>query len=126
MKLDYLPSGSVDCPLIRLYDFSPVEAKQLHVAVGRLASGELDQVAVHDLPRVASVDRCRLWLCVRSWDQGVVCKSPPADFDCGFTAGTWDNTNGLIETMIRGSDGCQWLAQAPGEVALLMSTSGTW
>jgi hypothetical protein len=53
-------------------------------------------------------------------------KAPPADFDCGFTTETWENAAGLIEPRAGGSAGCQWLAQTPGDAALLLSADGTW
>src|SRR5260370_29163058 len=95
MKLDYLPTGSPDCPLVRLYDFSSAEAEQLLAALTRLAAGLVQRVAVHELPGVEGVGDCRLTLVLRSWDQAILCKGP-ADFECAFTAGTWDNVAGLV------------------------------
>jgi hypothetical protein len=40
-------------------------------------------------------------------------------FECGFTAGSWDNVAGLIEPFASGINGFQWLAHVPGEAALL-------
>jgi hypothetical protein len=93
MRLEYLPDGSPDCPLIRLYDFTPEEARQLLAAVAGLASGAARQVEVHRLPFVEAVGGWRLTLTVGPRDRAV-CRSGPAEFECGFTAGTWDNVGG--------------------------------
>jgi len=126
MKLEDLAAGSPDCPLIRLYDFTPAEAYQLHAAVSGLASDATERVEVDRLPFVEPVGGCRLALVRRSWDQAVVSGAGPAEFECGFTAGTWDNIAGLMEPFAARAGGFQWLAGRPGEAALLLSSSGQW
>jgi len=126
MKLEFLPAGSADCPLIRLFDFRPSEAAELLAALTRLASGAAERVAVHELPGVEAVGGCRLTLCVRPWDQAVVTKGLPADFECGFTRGTWDNVAPLVAPFASDSEGFQLLAGVPGEASLLLSPSGQW
>jgi hypothetical protein len=125
MKLEFLATGSPDCPLLRLYQFTPAEAAQLFAALTRLASGTIPQVAVHELQDVDTVGGCRLTLLLRSWDQAIR-RTGLAEFECALTAGTWDHVAGLVEPFARGSDGFQWLAGTPGEAALLLSTSGQW
>ncbi len=128
MKLEYLVDGSPDCPLIRLYDFTPVEAGQLLTAVAALASGAGDHVKIHELPVVEPVGECRLTLVRRSWDQAIIRGCGPCEFECGFTTGTWDNVAGLVEPFAEGVGGFQWLAGVPGEAAFLLSASasGQW
>jgi hypothetical protein len=126
MKLEFVSEGSPDCPLIRLFDFCPAEAARLLAAITHLVSGAAEQVALHELAGVEAVSGCRLTLCVRPWDQAVVAKGTPADFECGFTRGTWDNVAGLVEPFAHGEDGFQWLAGVPGEASLLLSPSGQW
>jgi hypothetical protein len=50
----------------------------------------------------------------------------PASFECGFTAGAWDNVAGLVEPFTAGGGGFQWLAGSPGEASLLLTASGQW
>ena len=110
MKLDYLADGSPDRPLLRLYDFTPAEAGQLLAAVAGLASGAAERVEVHRLPFVEPLGGCRLSLVRRPWDQAVVRVSPSA-FECGFTAGTWENVAGLIGPRAR------WVQRASDSTA---------
>ncbi len=128
MKLEFLADGSRDCPLIRLYDFNAAEARQFLAAVCALASEAAERIEVHGLPFVESLAGCRLALVRRSWDQAIRRMSGPLEFECGFTAGTWDNVAGLVEPFTEGAAGVQWLAGVPGEAALLLSTSssGQW
>jgi hypothetical protein len=125
MKLEFIAEGSPDCPLIRLYDLTTAEATQLIAAVADLASGGAGQLDVHGLPFVESVDGCCLTLIRRSWDQAVV-RIGPSNFECGFTAGTWDNVAGLVEPFRKDLSGYQWLAGSPGEANVLLSASGQW
>ncbi len=125
MRLEYLPDGSPDRPVIRLFDFTPMEADQLAQATSDLPAEQVRQVALHEPPYVAAVGGCQLTLCLRTWDQAVY-KTGPTAFECGFAAGTWDNVSGLIEPFASGSVGFQWLAGVPGEAALLLSVSGGW
>jgi hypothetical protein len=128
MKLEYLADGSPDCALIRLYDFTPAEAVQLLAAVTALASGDEERVEVHRLPFVDSVGGCRLIFVRRPWDQAIIRRPGACEFECGLTAGTWDNVAMLVEPFAGGAGGFQWLAEIPGEAALLLSASasGQW
>src|SRR5262245_60956117 len=126
VKLEFLPSGSADCPLIRLYNFSLAEARQLHALVSALASAETERVDLHNLPFVEAINGCRLTLVVRAWDQAVIRVGGPADFECGFRSGSWDNVAGLLEPFTETVRGYQWLAGSPGEASLLLSASGQW
>ena len=125
MKLEYLADGSPDCPLLRLYDFTPDQAGQFFAAVAGLASAAAERVEVHRLAFVQPVGGCRLALVRRTWDQGVV-RVGASEFECGFTADTWDHVARLIEPFAQRARGFQWLAGASGEAALLLSASGQW
>jgi hypothetical protein len=126
MTLDYLPDGSPDCPLIRLYDFTPAEAERLRAVLAELAAGTAERVDVHRLPFVESVGGCRLTLIAQTWDAGVVRRAGPAEFDCGFRPDSWGNAAGLVEPFATGAHGFQWLAGTPGEFGLLLSADGRW
>ncbi len=125
MRLQYLPDGSPDCPLIRIFDFTPSEARQFASVLSDLAAERISRVGFHELPGVLSSDGCELVLCLCKWDSAVR-RIGPKTFECGFTAGTWDNIAGLIKPFIAGAGGFQWLAGVPGEAALLLSLSGQW
>jgi hypothetical protein len=126
MKLDYLPDGSPDCPLVRLYDFTPAEAGQLQRVLADLAAGRTSRIDVHCLPFVETVGGCRLVLVAQASDGAVYHRAWPTEFECGFLPDTWDNLAGLIEPFVAGSSGFQWLARTPGEVDLLLSADGRW
>jgi hypothetical protein len=125
MKLEYLLDGSLDCALIRLYDFTPAEVRWLQSAIEGLAAGVTQSVAVHELPSMMSINGSRLTLVRQKWD-GAVVQRGPNQFECGFTADTWDNVARLVEPFTVGAMGYQWLAGVPGEAALLLSPDGDW
>jgi hypothetical protein len=126
MKLEYLATGWSDCPLIRLCDFTRIEAGQFHAVLTDLATGTTERVEVQLLPFVEVVEQCRLALIRRGWDQAVIRTNRFAEFECGFTAETWENVADLVEPFAQGAGGFQWLATTPGEAALLLSASGEW
>lgn len=49
MKLEYIPEGCVDCPLIRLYEFDRNEAVAFKSVLEQLRDGR-EQVALHQEP----------------------------------------------------------------------------
>jgi hypothetical protein len=56
MKLDFIPEGSSDCPLVRLYDFDRKEAADFKSLLEQLRDGR-KEIKVHD--RLSS-SRCEI------------------------------------------------------------------
>jgi hypothetical protein len=125
MRLEFLPEGSDDCPLIRLYDFDCTEVARLFADLSALASRERESIAVHDLPGVESISECRLFLRTGTRDRCVVQLPAPSSFECVLTPESWDNVAGLAEPFLSGNDGCQWLVTS-GDAKWLLSTDGHW
>ena len=109
MKLEYLPDGSPDCPLIRLYNFSVSEATALRAKVAGLGEGSSDSVAVHELPFVMAIDDCQLDLVAVDRDQDVVTADSARRFACVLTQASWEGIVGLMGPFCRpeGSNGYQ-------------------
>jgi hypothetical protein len=124
MRLDFLPEGSPDCPLVRLSGFDPAEAGQLHEVLAGLASGEIDRVDVHELPFIEPIGGCRLVLSVDWWDRGIIRGDSPEDLACGLTAEAWDDIAGLVEPFAKGAIGFQWLTRQGA--SWLISAGGDW
>ena len=98
MKIDSLPSGSPQCPPLRIYEFGPMQATQFRDFCLALDSGERE------------IDS-------RPEDSSFACVLDPAD---------WDNIAGLVEPFCQTERaGCQWLAGAD-KISLLFSCDGTW
>jgi hypothetical protein len=125
MKLDYLADGSPACPLLRLYDFTSAEVNNFHTALSGLASGASERIEVDGLPYVESIGDCRLSLVLTNWDQAVQ-QLDTFNFECGFTASTWDRVAGLVEPFAKNAVGFQWLVDKPGEPNMLLSATGEW
>ena len=125
MKLDYLPADSPHSPLVRLYDFTLPEARQLLLAILELANGTSEESPSMNC-RGSSPWAVVSCFSVSGAGTAPVLTCEPATFECGFTMETWDNVAGLIEPFAQGSAGFQWLAQVPGEAALLLSWDGRW
>jgi len=127
MKLEYLPAGSLDCPLVRLYDFDTSEAVKLRDVVCQLSNWSVDTIVIHDLPFVEPIDSCRLTMRVSKRNHGVSVLLAPSTLVCALSQCYWDNVVGLIEPFceIRAEHGYQWLDDS-GDISLLLSPSGDW
>ena len=71
MKIEFIPDGAVDTPLIRIYDFDQAAVSRLHQVIEALEAGTSDQVFLHELPGMECVGDCRLTLKVGKHDVGV-------------------------------------------------------
>ena len=60
MKIEFLESGSADCPLIRIYGNEPEVCKQLQRTFEQLANGSIEEVSLTDLPGVEPLGGCCL------------------------------------------------------------------
>lgn len=129
MRMEYLPAGSPDCPLIRLYAFSADEAAWLSDLCAALASGETHTIALHEQPQIEPVAAMQLMLTRGDRDQGIQKTADPAAFQLVLTDEGWLDVAGRIAPFThadeRGGESFQWLDET-GEVSLLLSPSGRW
>jgi hypothetical protein len=127
MKIEFLESGSDDCPLIRIYGDEPAVCQQMRIGFEQLASGDVDEVFLTDLPGVQPLGGCRLIAQAGSRDKGVV-RSAGNVFHWVLTPASWDNVAFLIEPFCSSqAGGYQWLDQVPAsEMRVLVSRDGLW
>ena len=125
MKLDCLSNADEGRTIIRLYDFSSEDVLRLNRGICELASENILQFDVNDMLDVIAIDACKLTLLLKSRDQGVV-RTGPKHFECGLSAGSWDNVSGLLEPFVQGSSGFQWLVDFSGDARLLISAGENW
>ena len=126
MKLEYLSGGSPDCPLIRMYEFTPNEAIDLKAIFDCLANGAIIECALHEQKGVEPVAGCQLNLRVGSRDRGIHQLGPLA-FECMLTTEGWFEVADLAEPFCKNTNkgSFQWL-NADGPISLLLSPSGKW
>lgn len=123
MKAEYLPSGSPDCPILRLFDFEAAEVRHLTALCLSLASGSAERA---DIPAEA-VNGCRLTLRVGRWNEGVLNTDEPERFECVLTPDGWEGVAELAAPFCEEQEGqrYQWLDEN-SPVSLLLSPSGQW
>jgi hypothetical protein len=126
MKLQYLPDGSPDSPLIRLYDFQPAEAARLKELFDSLANGSRTSAPLHEQIGIESVDACHLDLRLGAQDVGIVQKGA-LTFECALTAEGWSEVASFVEPFCEAAEAqtYQWLNQ-DGKISFLLSPSGKW
>ena len=125
MKLEYLPYGLSECPLIRLYEFDRSEAQQLRQLVQSMVTGDRQHVALENELWVEPVAGCSLDLRVVKRNDGVR-QEQPLRFACVLTREGWSNVEGLPEPFSKSdSPEFQWLT-TNGGAHLLVSVNGQW
>jgi hypothetical protein len=127
MRLEYLPDGSLDCPLIRLYDFDATAATRLLRLVTSLTDGSVGRIVLDERQEITLVDGCKLALVAGGSDHGVVKVATANQFECVLTPASWANVAGLIEPFCEpgSSNGFQWLDET-SDISLLLSPNGLW
>jgi len=125
MKLEFLPSGSSDCPLIRLFAFTHEEVSRLKSLLESLSHNLANNVALHEQVGFEQVNTCRLYLRVGKCDQGVRAVGP-GTFEGVLSEAAWDNMAGLVDSLCKpNATGYQWLSESAG-IRLLLSHDGKW
>jgi hypothetical protein len=125
MKIEFLESGSADCPLLRIFGDEPDVCQHFRRAFEQLANGSVEEVSLTDLPGVEPLGGCSLIAKVGSRDRGVI-PDEGTVFQWVLTAGGWDNVAGLLEPFCTpGNGGYQWLHQT-GDIRVLISPTGDW
>ncbi len=123
MKVERLTHGSPDCPLVRLFDFTPSEAETLRQAVRRLADRQRMRVDLEADCGVSPVEGFALAFVAAPRDVGF---TPEPSHSCWvLRPESWDNIEGLIVPFTQGATGYQWLCEV-GDTALLFSPDGSW
>lgn len=125
MKIEFLAVGSPDCPLIRLYEFSPAEVGSLRELIKFLSSGSRESISLSEQPWIDSVEDCHLTLRLGDGGQGVR-QSGPSTFECVLSVDEWFNVEGLLDPFCESElNGFQWLSRN-GKTSLLLSHDGRW
>jgi hypothetical protein len=125
MKLEFLESGSRDCPLIRLYEFGTKEANILRRIALHLAGTREQTVLFHEQPGVIPVDGCHLTLHLGEKDLGVS-ELGSNKFKWVLSKAGWFQVAGLIRPFTRiDSSGFQWLSDGD-QIRVLLSHNGSW
>ena len=125
MRLEFLEHGSLDCPLIRLYEFNPREAYQLRCMALPLARGTEATVPLHEQPNVTAIGGCQLRLRQGKKDPRVS-RVSFVKFEWVLSRAGWLQVAGLIRPFSRGAaEGYQWLSEQ-GKVKILLSCDGRW
>jgi hypothetical protein len=127
LRLEFLRSGSPECPLLRFSGEDLNACEQLKETFERLAEGRLDRVRISELPGIAAIDDCRLIASIGTRNRGVGQSGGSDSFEWVLTSAGWDNNAGLIEPFCNhsGLASFQWL-DSPSDIPVLFSPGGQW
>lgn len=125
MKLEYMADGSIECQLIRLYEFTESKAAELASNIEKLVQGEIISIALHNLDFITPVGGCELTLIVSDFGSGIA--DSEDIFMCALSA---EDLSQVAQSTRPFSNSInaykyQWLDET-GEVSLVLSPSGTW
>ncbi|MCP5524391.1 MAG: hypothetical protein H7A46_22910 [Verrucomicrobiales bacterium] len=122
MKLDYLQDGSDACPLVRLYEFDPADARDLRQTFDALAAGGVERVG---LESVTSVDGSQLTFVRSDRDCGIV-ETAPNRFEVVLAPEGWRQAADFVAPFCDGGFGYQWLTPQTRGIRWLFSKDGAW
>ena len=127
MKIEFLPDGSPDCPLLRLFDFDTAEARLLRHALLRLAEGAQNALSLHELLPLEPVGACTLTFQVTEKDHGITGSGQNGVFFCGLRRSSWQSVAERVTPFcIAIEPGTyQWLDESVG-IPWLLSPDGCW
>jgi hypothetical protein len=126
MKMEYLHTGSDDCPLIRIYGTDTVEFATLRDALVRLARGEVRATNLNELAIFGRNDTLSLKCALSGRNEGVARVGRACDFDWQLTRESWEIVSGLVDPFTTASDfPCyQWLTGREAAYGLDVGTIG--
>jgi hypothetical protein len=124
VKLEYLETGSADCPLIRLYEFNSTDIERLRAEVMRLMDGSVSRIRLEKIVPVTSIGGLESAFVQGARDRGVV-RNGRNTFEVVLTSEGWDRVEGLLEQFCEPGSGYQWLCEQ-GDASLLLSRDGSW
>ena len=114
--------------MIRLYDFTPDQIRQLIAVFLTLADSHQSSIKLHEMPFIESLGGCELVLVLGSADRGISPTSKEKSFQCELTSESWRRAASLAEPFLKAPTGVyQWLCDLPQiAVEFLLSTDGAW
>lgn len=126
MKIEFIPDGSDDCPLVRLSNFDHMEARSFVESVDLLVRRRLSEVRLDQATYVEAVGGCRLCLTVGGKDRGVV-QTSTGTFEWTLTRDGWIDVCCLAKPFFYGKlvGRFQWLSEH-SDISVLFSPDGNW
>jgi hypothetical protein len=125
MRLQYVPDGSNDGPLLRLFEWQSGEVAALRSVAEQLALGHLVHVPLHEQAFIASTDGVTFDWVADSWGRGVLVPSDGLSFVMQLTSAEWSDVVEIIRPFERSPIGFSWLLPVT-EVQVLLSYDGCW
>jgi hypothetical protein len=125
MKIEFLPEGASDCPLVRLFDYSREDLRLLSQACHDLANGRIEEFILHDEPWIESASGCRFYWRVSSTDIGVPLPRPSEPLVLQYSKERWRDVQGKLSQLLDQPLGFQWITDG-GDVEVLVSPDGAW
>lgn len=130
MKVEFLPSGSIDCPLIRIFGTDPDEHRLFLDAVFQLANRAATSISTDELFDAPCSGNCSLFMNSGEEDRGPVKMAESGAFAWSLTPLGWSEVAELLKHFAakRTLGSYQWIGgERAGEVSVLISYSdGGW
>jgi hypothetical protein len=130
MKLEYIPDGSPDAPLIRFYAFDESEVAWLRQCFVDIKDERREIIALHEQNFIESIGATKFWIALhenRLEDENAVVATSEKDlmFTWMMTKEQWNETIELLDAYTPTSHTFQWLTDDLG-IQVLLSQRGGW
>lgn len=125
MRLEFLPDGADECPLLRFCRWRDHDVTRLRQCAEQLAAGQTRQIKIHTLPFIEPVGDISFTWMADPWDRGVSLPNDRRSFVMQLPAESWAGVASIIRPFERNRAGFDWLLPVT-EVSVLLSWSGQW
>ncbi|WP_037316221.1 hypothetical protein [Ruegeria halocynthiae] len=131
MNVEFLASGSPDCPLIRIFGERQIEHKRLFEAACLLSNGVKETITTAELFGAQAFENCHLVMKLGDADSGPVRSSGDGAFIWSLTRNSWSKVAELIKPIAERAEvgSYQWIGgENDEEISILISYSsdGQW
>lgn len=129
MKIEYIEAWGDYLPVALIWGNEPAKALLLREVVRKLAQGEIERAAIHELPGFEAVDGCQLFFSAGKHSRGGRLVSPPRVLEFHLQPRWWDNIEYLLKSFCepKETEGLQDLDVGfYTDVRLVMSRDRDW
>jgi hypothetical protein len=125
MNIDFLREGSVDCPIIRLYDGQYEDYEKLLYSITRLINDGIpfDVLKLEGFQHDSTINS--LIIQMNEENKGVI-ESPEGIFHCYWSKGLLLNIIEIFKIYQKKPNGYFWLDDHAESIDVLLSYSGKW
>jgi S-adenosylmethionine:tRNA-ribosyltransferase-isomerase (queuine synthetase) len=123
MKIDFISSGALDAPLIRLFTAKKDEIEELQSMLLKLINNETNEINISELP--ISESKIKLIFKTNKSDLSIKSNKDKNEFKLELSKDKYFEIKEKLDPFLTNQNGFTWLNDT-GSISLLFTTDGKW